>query len=343
LATITPGPTPAGGSGRVLASLSERGDGQVLDTGVFIVDLGSGQSKPILGEGYRLQDTSPDGTRLLVSRGNELWIARMDGALQVQLSSQLSRAGYPSAMWVEGGLQIAMIEETAGGREIIFNTLEGYLRIEPDSSDATRDAIALYPAGIGRLAWEYGECEDATCTLKGSRVTAPESSPVIDLPGKLHPLVSPSGTMLAYTYYDEEKKSRLGVTNLDGSFDREITLAGNHLMAYAWDPEGTRLSALVLERSDYSGRWFGINHYIISTTNWSIRQLKQVTGVNAQTHWSPDGTQLLVSGTLETEEGYKVGLFRVVPGRNSIEEILAPDGFEGEDFILLNRLVWIRN
>ncbi len=343
LATATPGPTPQGGISMVLVSLSERIDGEVTDTGIYLVDLLSGKNRQVLGEGFRLQSTSPAGDSLLVSRGSELWIARLDGVLQVMLTDKLFTNSGQTAIWGEGGLQIAMIEGTAEKRDISLVNVEDSERVEPDASGITRDAISFYPAGAGRLAWEYGACDGATCTPAGSIITMPEATPPLDLPGKFHPLVSPDSMNIAYTYFDEEGKSRLGVLKIADKSERQIKLAGNHLMAYTWSPDGQRLSALNLERSDYSGRWFGINHLIISMANWSVRQLEPVAGVNAQTIWSPDGTNLLVSSTHETDTGYGVGLFRVVPDGNKLDEIAGGELFSSDNFILLNRLIWLEN
>jgi hypothetical protein len=343
LATPIPGPTPQGGISRALVSLSERVDSQVTDLGVYLVDLLSGTSQRVLGEGFRLQSVSPAGNRLLVSRGSELWIARLDGVLQVMLTDKLFTGSGQTAIWGEGGLQIGMIEGDVDNRNIVHVNIEDISRVGPDPGGLTWDAISFYPAGIGRTAWEYGPCDSETCKPSGSMVTMWEANPPLDLPGKFHPLVSPDNTNIAYTYFDEEGKSRLGVLKMADKTEREINLAGNHIMSYAWSPDGQRLSVLSLDRSDYSGRWFEINHLILSVANWSVRQLEPVAGVNAQTIWSPDGTNMLVSGTLETDSGYRVGLFRVVPDGNKLEELSGGELFSSQNFILLNRLVWLGN
>lgn len=340
LASATPGPTPAGGVSLALASISERRDGKVVDDGILVIDLNSGKTTQVLGEGYRLQDVSPDGQGMLVSKGTELWMVRRDGVILAKLSGSLFTGGYPSALWAEGGLKIAVIEGSVEYRQIQYINLAGYERAA-NGVDESEGAIALYHAGLGRIAWEYGSCGASACPPTGSRVSMTEASPALDFPGKLHPQVSPDGELLAYTWFDDEEKSRLGILSLNGAFDRQVKLEGDHIMAYAWRPDGAALSVLDLVRSDYSGRWFGINHFLVSPANWSVKALNPVDGVNAQVHWSPDGTALVISGTVQTETGYQVVLTRAFSGPNKIESLPVPPEFTSTDFILLEKLAWL--
>jgi len=344
--TPTPGPTPLGGTGKALFSLERRVDEAYQQMGVYLFDFSLGQVETIAGEGYRLQDVSPDGRYLLLSLGSELYLTRQDGSNPRLVTDRLLPYPTTAAVWTGDGKNLAWIEGTGLENRLVRCPIEGSLPgMERTTEVETGDSIpvTLHPVpGEATLVWEYGACQSGVCTRNGIRVAGIDGTLITDIPGAHHPAVSPSLFLLAYIQGGVEPQNQLTILSLEeGSSAYTITLPGNHLLDFSWSPDGKSLAVLNLERSDYSGRWFDIRTILLQAPSWTRKELMPAFGLNARVLWSPDGKNLLLSGTIQSDTEYLVEMAVLDVLRNKAATHQVPGLMSGEEVVLTGGLKWL--
>jgi len=344
--TPTPGPTPLGGTGKAIFSLEKRVDETYQQMGVYLFDFSLGHIKTIAGDGYRLQDVSPDGRYVLLSLASDLYIARQDGTNPQLVTGQLLPYPTTAAVWTEDGKHLAWIEGTGLENRLVRCPIEGFLPRTAEKTEVetgNTNPVALHPVlAEAALVWEYGACQSGACTRNGIRVAGVDGALITDIPGAHHPAVSSSLSLLAFIQGGVEPQNQLSILSLEeGSTAYTITLPGNHVLDFAWSPDGKSLAVLNLERSDYSGRWFDIRTILLQAPSWTRKELAKAFGLNARVLWSPDGKNLLFSGTIQNGSEYMVEMAVLDIVRDKAAAHQVPGLMSGEEVILTGGLRWI--
>jgi dipeptidyl aminopeptidase/acylaminoacyl peptidase len=314
--------------------------------GVFLFDFARGQVETIAPEGYRLQDVSPDGRYLLLSRGPELYLTRQDGTVPRLVTDQLLSYSTTAAVWMGDGQHLAWIEGSGDENRLYLCPVAGAAFSSEDKTaldTGETNPVTLHPIQQGEgLAWEYGACQSGACARKGIRVAGTNGSVRVDIPGAHHPAISSTLSMLAYVQEGEATQNQLVIVSLeDGSPIRSFELPGNHLLDFVWSPDGRSLAVLNLNRSDYSGRWFDIRTFVLQPTSWTRKELAPAFGLNARVIWSADGKNLLLSGTVQSDLEYAVEMAVVDIARNKAATHQVPGLMSGEEVVLTGGLKWL--
>jgi hypothetical protein len=336
----TPGPTPIGGSGTVVFGVEKRAGEQTSYEGVYLLDLQTGAKTQIAGSGYNFQSVSPDGRRLLMNNGSDLYVANRDGSNPLKISDSFFAPARQGALWLPDGQSLAFIADKDGQRFVVNYPLDGtgWKRL----TGAADSPIELYPsAENGQVFWGKGSCTAAgDCAPDGAAVST-LAGLTRYLPGVIHPSLSPSAPSLAYSVPKNEDQSMLVLGSADSTTTREAPLPGDNVLDYSWSPDGKRLSVLLLNRSGYSGKWESINHFLFTPANYLTKALPKASGLNARSLWSPDGLDLLVTGTDTTPDGYRVNMRVLNPQTNNSVNLTAPLDLSGPDPLLITNLSWL--
>ncbi|HEX7557291.1 MAG TPA: hypothetical protein VF338_11745, partial [Leptolinea sp.] len=332
--------------GFILLSTARRIGESVVPQGIYLVDSASGTAVRIAPEGTSLQAVAPNGKQILFSRGSDLWLAAMDGSQPVALTNHFYNRNSTSAAWRPDGKSIVFLAEQDGHSLLVQYPLDGtagWKRLSP----AGENPIEIFPsADPSRIFWENGTCPAAgatgSCTSTGIYASGLDGSSTEVLPGSLKAAFSSDGHWLAFEDRTKDDKSQLIMATTDLVNRRTLENIGDHLLDFSWSPDGTKLSLLALERSDYSGKWLDIRNLVITTQDMGTKILPATSGVNPRAVWSPDGSSLLLTGTQETEGGYTIQLQVMDTVSGSIRDLTGAAGFKDNEFIYTTRIYWVK-
>ncbi len=161
------------------------------------------------------------------------------------------------------------------------------------------------------------------------------------IPGAMTASFSPDGRWVAYETTTDDDKSLLTLATTDLTNKRPQENIGSQLLDFSWSPDGTRLSLLTLDRSDYSGQWMDVRNLVISTVDMGTKILPSTSGVNPRAVWSADGTSLLLTGTQQTDTGYSL-LMRIMDvTTGNVRDLTGQVGFSDENFIYTTQIFWV--
>ena len=340
----TTGGSPIGGSGKVIFGLAQRVNETLQAVGIFQVDLYTGQKTEIAPPGSLFHGFSPDGKRILFSKESSLFTASLDGTNVLQVSATFVPVLQGGAAWLFNG-GVAFLSNQNGQTTLVYDRLDGsgWQRL----SGASDHPVEIYPAAHGeRVYWGGGTCSPASegnlaeCSVEAVFATTLDGL-TVPLEGVNHPAFSPDGISMIFRRSKTEDLSLPVLGKVDGSGEREAPLPGNHVLNYAWSPDGKRLSVLLLNRSDYSGRWGSINHYLFNPNDFGTLELPRASGLNARSFWSPDGQFLLVTSTDQTANGYRVNVRVVNTTTRAVIDLTQPLALSGADLLLVTGAAWI--
>jgi hypothetical protein len=338
-------------AGKVVFGAARRREERLEALGVYALDPQTGESTQVLGEGFTLQSLSADGKLLLANRGASLYLIPLDGSP--------GSTGLPGWLLADnfftGGQLGALI--APDGSAVYMITGDGSLNTlwHTDPNGEVREAISqpgdtpveIYAlVGGSQLVFANGLCPgNGDCSPAETAVVALSGTP-FNLTGVYRPAFAPDASRLAYTTYDKNQRSSLSVASLDRKLDRPVNLGGTaadfRLMDYAWSPDSQKLSLLLLARSDYSGKWLETRHVLLTPANWGTQELPFVSGLNPRTLWSPDGSHILLTSTLQDTNGayalsfnlYDLAARKTTPLNGTI-------GLPGADVIITTNLYWL--
>lgn len=329
-------------AGFILFSTARREEGNAVMEGIFLLDPSTGERVLLAGEGTTLQAVLPGSRQILISRGTDLYAASLDGSQPVLLTNRFSARGIHSAAFLPGGTSAVFIAEQEGETFLVSYPLDGsgsWKRLSPAGSHP----LEVYsPQNAARIYWLNGSCETAeSCAPDGLMVSGTDGSSLEFLSGAENAVFSPDSQWLAYRPHESEGQSliTLATLNLDKTWPQENI--GNQLMDYSWSPDGTRLSLLTLDRSDYSGQWLDVRNLVISTRDMGTKILPAAAGVNPRAVWSADSGSLLLTGTRQTDSGYTI-LTRVMDVQTgNTRDLTAQAGMHSSDFVYTTLIAWV--
>ncbi len=352
LATPVPGETariiPVGPefisnpSGLVLLSSVRRSNGIILPEGIFVLDPLTGEKASLALEGSDLQAFSSTSRQILFSRGTDLYAAALDGTPPVLLTNRYYTRGTQSAVFMPDGGTAVFITEQGSDTVLVSYPLDGsgaWTRLSPAGS---HPLMVYPPADASRIFWLDGTCPSTgSCSPDGLMVSGPDGSSGVYLPGVLAASFSPGGQWLAYQPSAADEEGLLTLASLDLKKKWPQENIGSQLLDFSWSPDGSRLSLLTLDRSDYSGQWLDVRNLVISTQDMGTKILPAAAGVNPRAVWSSDGGSLLLTGTLQTDTGYTI-LMRVMDVRTGeVRDLSGQAGFQSNDFIYTTHITWV--
>ena len=232
--------------------------------GVYAFDpAGKGPLTRLEKAGFSLQAVSPDGHKLLVNYGAELYLLRLDGSPPQLISNSFSGPVWHGAAWLPDGSKLALLDRRDGqdGVWLVDEKGAGWQRLSP----AELQAGAVYPGpDAGHVYWGVVSCAQNadtgqnTCGYGRVFSSALDGGPPQELAGVRNPVFAPGGAYFAYTTDNPQDKSSIFVAGLDRKVDRRIELGGTgsdfRVMDYAWSPDGKQLAVQVVARDTYTGR-----------------------------------------------------------------------------------------
>ncbi len=337
--TPTVGPTPAGGSNRIVFGLQQRVGEGYEDLGVYLFDLNTQQLTQIAPAGWNLQDVSYDGSSLLINKGQELYISNWDGTSPRVFASNLYNFGRTSATFLSGA--IAYIGGTEDGTAVFLQSLDGSQAqiIVPSNGRP----IEVIPSITGDLIyWDSGTCTgEGVCTVEQTWVGTLDGSATL-LPGMFKPHLSPNGASLAYSYLNEDGKSNLAWEDTSQNpVNIPIQLPGDILADFTWSPDSASLAVIRLDRSDYDGKVSGTRIFLYDIDTAVLTELPEVAGLNNRVLWSPDGTYLAFTATELTDTGSRILLDVVRVSDRSLISYSNSVNLASSNFLVITNVYWL--
>jgi WD40 repeat protein len=369
-ASAAPAPTVSAPSGYAPAPISSvKGvvfglvDASAGLSGVYVFDPTGGQLTRLEGAGFNLQAVSPDGQKLLLNYGPELYLLRLDGSPPQLISNSFNDLGLQHAAWLPDGSRLVLLDRR-DGQDALWLVDEtrsaegaGWQRLTPPD----RAAAAVYPGpDAGRVYWGEVTClADKACGTGRVFSSALDGSPPQELAGVRRPVFAPGGAYFAYTKADANTqemstrdKSSIFVARLDRKVDRRIELGGSgsdfRVMDYTWSPDGKQLAVQVVARDSYTGHLEDTRTVIITPANWGTRELPFSAGQATQVTWSLDSGRVLLTSTIQDGSVYRIAaqLFDLASGKTSVlDDPRRAEGdkinLSGSGFVSLTNIFWL--
>jgi Tol biopolymer transport system component len=345
-AVFTPVTTPAlfnDPAGYILMSFSRRAGGVVTPGGVLLINPSNGSASPILPEGTALQAVSPDRRQILYSHGSDLVLADLDGSLQSVISERFISRGSTAAAWHADGKSVLHMTKEGDDTYIVQYPLDGSSSWKRLSAAGETPINLIASPDTARVFWVAGDCSTmAVCAPIGVRVSGLDGSVSEFLPGAAKAVFSPDGRMLVYEETTPDKKNLLTLASSDLSSRRPMDNIGMQFQDYSWSPDGSRLSILTLNRSEYSGLMTEIRNLVINPVDMGTKILPVLPGINNRATWSPGGTQLLLTTTQQVAEGYAINIQVMDISNGATRDITSTAGLTGSDFLFVTAIHWVK-
>lgn len=336
-------PSPADGllsadASRLFFSIEQRQEEFTRSAGVFAYDLAVQTLVQILGEGYQLEDVDASGTRLLVSKGSQLFTADLEGNLTSITKDLTLTDRNASAFWLPDGLRLVLLTDE-DDQQVLS-------RVDPvggswETLAAGQITGMIKPTDDSTVYWYAGQCApDNGCdadtlwrTQNGNSEAFAELSQAS---------FSGDGSAYAWAENAESDIMILYARKADQSWQNYIYLPGNRLLDMAWAPQGSRLVMLSALRSDYTGKSSDARVFVVETGGMSYNEYYAFPGLNPSVAWSPDGESLLLTSTLAADDGYSLQ-FRIMNLTSGLFETLDETLQIGSsEFISINHIFWIK-
>ncbi len=228
---------------------------------------------------------SPTAPRVVftTNRDNnqEIYAMRADGSGQINLTNDLGSDREPA--WSPDGSRIAFTSDRDGNPEIYV--------MRADGSDPAR--LTDHPGIDASPAWSPGGGQIAFISDRSGRLELhlmnPDGSGVrqVTQNGAREFAWSPDGSRIAYRSYTTREFYLVGE---DGSGLLQLTESTEAYGPPAWSPEGDRIAL-----SSYHESFFGSVYLVNGDGSGFQRVSPEITG--GQFAWSPDGTQMVISGS----------------------------------------------
>jgi len=321
-------------SGYILMSAAVRGGETLTPQGIFIIDPATGTRTQIAPAGLSLQAVSPDGRQVLFNKGTSLYLQAVNATTPVLLTDRFYDEGSSAAVFLPDGLSAAFIAGENNGTMLVLYPLDGtgWKRLSPAGSNP----MTVFPARENsRLFWENG-------SPAGVFISGLDGSSMEYLPGVSRAAFSSDGHWLAYEEKGADDKSLLTLASVDLKTKRPQENIGSQILDFSWSTDGTRLSLLTLDRSDYSGQWLDVRNLVISTENMGTKILPATAGMNPRAVWSPDGSSLLLTGTQQGDNGYAVTLTVMDVTSGAVRDLSQSAGFSDERFVYTTQITWVK-
>jgi len=338
----TPGPTPTGGAKWVAFSIVRRVLGAYESNGIYRMAVDGSQLERIVDPGYTLLGISPSGLRMLVSSGQSLYVMGIDASNQRLLSDSYYDLGMNGAYWTSDEHKIVFI---AGD-----GTNNALFVAHPDTSEMTRlsqddlQPIEVYPSmDPSGVLWSAGQCSSqGDCSREVLMWSSIDGNQQHELPDDVgNPQAASTGDRIVYTTLDVQGRLRMEIAAMNGSQADAVFVFGNHFMDYSWSPAATGLAIIVADRSAYSGILTGHRYYVVGMPEGDVQELPWTLGAQSNLAWSPDGLQLLLSGTGQTDIGFQITLVTYDLLQEQQNAVQPWEEFSSTEYMFIPRVYWV--
>lgn len=338
----TPGPTPTGGAKWVAFSIVRRVLGAYESNGIYRMSADGSQLELIVEAGYTLLGVSPSGLRMLVSSGQSLYVMGTDGSNQRLLSEEYYNLGLNGAYWTSEEHKIVFVAGDGSNNAVFVG--------HPDTPDLVRisqddlNPIEVYPSmDAAGVIWSSGACySQGDCDREALMWSSIDGSRHLTLPDDISsPQAASTGDRIVYTTLDDQGRLRMETAAMDGSQADAVFVFGNHFMDYSWSPAAADLAIIVADRSDYSGILTGHRYYVVGMPEGDVKELPWTLGAKSNVAWSPDGLELLLSGTDQTDTGYLITLIVYDLLQEQQYTLQSWEEFSSTEYMFIPRIYWV--
>jgi hypothetical protein len=299
-------PKASAGQPGVLFSVSERDGEAERVRGLYRLALDGHAPELLLNNGIRLQDVSPVGDAVLASRGSDLYLILGKDWIGV---NDFQVDGEQTAAFLPGGDGFAYLAERPGEGVTVNLQYSKQEAVKLDRNDHVPQRLAaVTPNGV---FW----------TADGLLWRSPlDGSPAVQVAAIPNPLVSPDGRWVAYTADNGAGTELFFVLNVENGVAQSVYLEGSAWSDIVWSPDGSSLAVLRARRSDYSGKVFGYNLWLVDPATLTARTQTALEGLNPRLAFSADNQYLYRAATWQQEDGsYTIHLDRLKLGESQVE------------------------
>jgi len=330
--------------GCIFFGLAESHDGQVDTGGVFAFDPENRKLIQILPDGFNLQDTSPDGKRLLINRQNFLYAINLGNSSSQLVTEKLYWQGEQSAYWA--GPQ---------GSEIVFIDSQNPMR------GGTGQAIRLFPSGRSEtIFFESGSCDSKDHCLGEGIFQQRPGQPAQPLPDTLRPLFSPDGNWYIFLNAKAATPENYGHIHYfllqdpqRGEASRRVFYLPQRrgfmvfpdVRAYAFSPQGDKVFIFYDIYSAYYEKSLRFETYLLDIKSGWMEEYGKMTGgsgsLRPQIVWSPDGAKVFLFLTeKDAEDNYHLDVYEIMLNGNKELGLYAERIFTNPNYFYATNIHW---
>lgn len=280
------------------------------------MDMATGENVEVSDSRYRPWDHSPDGSRLAVTSGNELFTIDLDGSNPVKISDKFRELSIANLNndWLPSDQIVFIAQEQNLNRIYVANPNDGELLPIPNQEGK---ALSIYPSNSDEFVfWEEGVINSAGAfsyefwqtALNGSTSqTIDLSNPAfLNQDGQLFAAyqkrVDISGTgrdVLTIGRFENAQLIELA------EFDEPLE-AGEFIGIYGWLPSEEPMLFVQTVKSSGDRK---VRNVLINREGYVVEQLPDtIEEIRFALAWSPDGQQMIYL-TFETINQGKLRIF----------------------------------
>ena len=239
--------------------------------GIFVMNSDSSNQTSITSGGWTIAREpawSPDGSKLLFTLNNQIYVMNADGSNKIQLTEHLGSDSSPT--WSPDGTKIAF----ASRRSIDFNLAQIYV-MNADGSNQTR--LTNY-----QTCPHEQDCVAPAWSPDGSKIAFATWERLVD-----------GGILVPDDIY---------VMNANGSNQINLTGSEHHDEAPTWSPDGARIgftrqpSFVPMHETDV-GNLNEVEIYVMNANGGNQVRLTNNSAEDFDPAWSPDGSKLAFAST----------------------------------------------
>ena len=263
------------GSGRLIAQPADAYvsylTGREKATRFNLINVNTGEIRQIeLGvESIYSYDWSPDGQKIVLDDGHDVYTVNADGSGLEQLTQSTEQVHYSAPDWSPTGAQIALIEWTDGGARLAVIDSDGsFFRRLMKQPDIVR----------GELVWS----PDGRYIALNSVATLVDDSLVVDVTAcsQRPDQCLDSGITLSGTFSDWSPDGHRALLS-GGTFSSSLSI--DEIAVQLADPQ--------CHEQPYIPCAMGISLNI--NTHWPANAVNTVYPYDSDGHWSPDGKRIV--------------------------------------------------
>jgi hypothetical protein len=332
-------------NGGVYFTVEKRFDSQTIPEGVYQLDIDTHRLNIIAGEGFRLQAVSKDGSEILLNNDNFLYLLKADGSNPFLVSQNLYAFGQQTVAWTADGKGIVFIAEQNDGRFLMYDSMDGTDPRRLTTADLS--PIEVYASPIDdTVFFGNGDCTNfQVCQRVSTYSVQLTGSGQTMLEGVIDPEMAPGGVDFAYRVPNVDVET-LSIATFDRTLDRPILALGTEDLKYfysdyKWSPDGTILSVLASQWTQYSGKVSVVRNLLVTPVNWGVSWLPDEKGMEPHTTWSPDGGSLLYGSTLaDANDNYFIhfSIYNLAEkSTETLDDTISPS----VDFQYISSIFWV--